>query len=169
MPTMQFQVPQFIETEDKIVGPLTLKQFLYIAAAGGASLFLYFAIPTMSIWLVCTIFLVGIAIALGFLKYEGQSLPQLLANSMKFLWEPKMYAWQPDNPHIPKTESAMRDFFGGGLDLEKIISGKALKKKWQAVETGNTTGIVLPASHMKYQSFRKQTGERMFAKKVDYR
>jgi len=26
---MQFQVPQFIEIEDKIFGPLTLKQFLY--------------------------------------------------------------------------------------------------------------------------------------------
>lgn len=169
---MQFQVPQFIETEDKIVGPLTLKQFLYVAAAGGASLFLYFTIPTISIWIVCTLFLVGIAVALGFVKYEGQSLPQLLTNAFRFTWSPKMYAWQPDNPHVPKTESTMKDFFGGGLDLEKIISGKALKKKWQSVETGKVAaeGPVLPASHMqRYQSFRKQTGERMVAKKIDYR
>ena len=34
---MQFQVPQFIETEDKVVGPLTLRQFMYIAGAGAAS------------------------------------------------------------------------------------------------------------------------------------
>ena len=27
---MQYQVPQFIEVEDKIFGPLTFKQFLYI-------------------------------------------------------------------------------------------------------------------------------------------
>ena len=32
---MRFQVPQFIEVEDKIFGPLTLKQFLY--TAGGAA------------------------------------------------------------------------------------------------------------------------------------
>src|SRR3989338_737591 len=29
---MQFQVPQFIEVEDKIFGPLTLKQFFYVLA-----------------------------------------------------------------------------------------------------------------------------------------
>lgn len=33
---MQFQVPQFIEVEDKIFGPLTFKQFVYIA--GGVAL-----------------------------------------------------------------------------------------------------------------------------------
>jgi hypothetical protein len=33
---MKYQVPQFIEIEDKIFGPLTIKQFLYVA--GGAAL-----------------------------------------------------------------------------------------------------------------------------------
>ena len=32
---MRFQLPQFIETETKLVGPFTLKQFIYLA--GGAS------------------------------------------------------------------------------------------------------------------------------------
>ena len=32
---MQFQVPQFIEVEDKIFGPLTFKQFIYMG--GGLS------------------------------------------------------------------------------------------------------------------------------------
>ncbi|TSC61742.1 MAG: SsrA-binding protein, partial [Parcubacteria group bacterium Athens0416_74] len=32
---MQFQVPQFIEVEDKIVGPLTFKQFVFIAGGLG--------------------------------------------------------------------------------------------------------------------------------------
>ena len=44
---MQFQVPQFIETEDKIVGPLTLRQFLYIGAAGLLSFLLFFV---LKIW-----------------------------------------------------------------------------------------------------------------------
>ncbi|MFM2424198.1 MAG: hypothetical protein RLZZ70_589, partial [Candidatus Parcubacteria bacterium] len=33
---MQFEVPQFIEIEDKIFGPLTWKQFLYVG--GGLSM-----------------------------------------------------------------------------------------------------------------------------------
>ncbi len=32
---MEYQVPQFIEVEDKIIGPLTLKQFIYVAGASG--------------------------------------------------------------------------------------------------------------------------------------
>ena len=35
--TMQFQTPQFIETENKIIGPLTLKQFFYLAVGFGVS------------------------------------------------------------------------------------------------------------------------------------
>ncbi|TSC80302.1 MAG: hypothetical protein G01um101429_152 [Parcubacteria group bacterium Gr01-1014_29] len=31
----QFQVPQFIEVEDKIFGPLTTKQFFYLLGGGG--------------------------------------------------------------------------------------------------------------------------------------
>ena len=38
---MQFQVPQFIEIEDKIFGPLTAKQFFYILG-GGAIIFLLY-------------------------------------------------------------------------------------------------------------------------------
>ena len=172
---MQFQVPQFIETEDKIVGPLSLKQFLYVATAGGISIFLYFAIPIISIWLICSLFAIGIALALGFVKYEGQGLPQLIGNAFLFLWEPKMYVWQPESPKSEKTSSAMESFLGEGLDLEKIISGHALKKVWQTVETGqkkqspDESGLVLPASHMKYQSFRKAAGDRVVARKVDYR
>ena len=32
---MRFQVPQFIEIESKIFGPLTFKQFIYLAGGGG--------------------------------------------------------------------------------------------------------------------------------------
>ena len=41
---MEYQVPQFIEVEDKIFGPFTLKQFIYVAGGVGlcAILVLYF-------------------------------------------------------------------------------------------------------------------------------
>ena len=32
---MQFQVPQFIEIEDKIIGPFTVKQFIYLVGGAG--------------------------------------------------------------------------------------------------------------------------------------
>ena len=34
----QFQVPQFITVEDRIIGPLTLKQFFYLLGAAAIAL-----------------------------------------------------------------------------------------------------------------------------------
>ena len=40
---MQFHVPQFIEVEDKLFGPLSAKQFFYMGGAVGA-FFVFFTI-----------------------------------------------------------------------------------------------------------------------------
>ena len=42
---MRFQVPQFIEIESKIFGPLTLKQFIYLIGGGGIIFILYALLP----------------------------------------------------------------------------------------------------------------------------
>ena len=42
---MQFQVPQFIEVEDKIFGPLTFKQFVYMTGGVGAAYMLWRVMP----------------------------------------------------------------------------------------------------------------------------
>lgn len=105
----QFQVPQFIETESKIVGPMTLKQFLYIAAAGLLSFFLFFALKTFA-WLIITALIATIAISLSFVKYNGRPLTKILGSAFGYLWKPKLYLWKkieepfkmPPLPQIPK-------------------------------------------------------------------
>ena len=42
---MRFEVPQFIEVEDKIFGPFTWKQFIYLAGGAGAAVTLYLMLP----------------------------------------------------------------------------------------------------------------------------
>jgi hypothetical protein len=62
---MQFAVPQFTDVEDKLIGPLTLKQFLSLLATGGVIMFFwsllgfsifffFFAIPVALIGLGLT-------------------------------------------------------------------------------------------------------------------
>lgn len=89
----QFQVPQFIETESKIVGPLTLKQFLYLAVAGLASFLLFFVLKFL-IWIMLTIVLGVIAIAFAFLKFNGRPLPLILKSAFLYYWNPRLYLWQ---------------------------------------------------------------------------
>ena len=74
---MQFQIPQFIEVEAKIVGPLTLKQFMYLAAAGGISFASFFIFQTL-LFVLITMFVGIIGIALAFIRYNGQPLPKII-------------------------------------------------------------------------------------------
>jgi type IV secretory pathway TrbD component len=87
---MQFQVPQFIETEDKIVGPFTLRQFMYIGAGGLISAILYFMVQPW-LWFLLTIIVIGAAMAVAFIKVEGRSLFDVLLSACGFYWKPQTY------------------------------------------------------------------------------
>jgi len=90
---MRFVVPQFIEHEAKIIGPLTFKQFIYIGSAGAACFVLYFIVPFYVFILAC--FVLGVvAVALAFIKIGGRTLPAILGNFLHFSLTPKMYIWR---------------------------------------------------------------------------
>ena len=62
---MRYQVPQFIEIEDKVVGPFTVKQFIYVV--GGAFL-CYLAYEFLPIYIAILIMpaVGGLALAFAF-------------------------------------------------------------------------------------------------------
>jgi hypothetical protein len=62
---MRFEVPQFIEIEDKIFGPFTWKQFVYLAGGIGLSAVIFFAAPFI-VFVLIGVPLGGLAILLAF-------------------------------------------------------------------------------------------------------
>lgn len=68
---MRFQVPQFIEVEDKLFGPFTFKQFVYLAGAAGVVVALFTLLPKFLAFLV-SIPVVALAGALTFLKINNR-------------------------------------------------------------------------------------------------
>jgi NAD/NADP transhydrogenase beta subunit len=93
---MRFTIPQFIEHETKIAGPLTFKQFMYIGMAGAAIFLLYFsmAATNFALFLLLAIIIALIALGLAFIKIGGRTLPVILANFFRFLIAPKKYIWK---------------------------------------------------------------------------
>lgn len=91
---MEFPVPQFIEMEAKIVGPLTWRQFLYFLVVGLALFFLWFVIKHLLWFIMIAIFLAGGAAALAFLPIAGQPLPTFLKNFFFYSIRTKIYLWQ---------------------------------------------------------------------------
>lgn len=89
---MQFQVPQFIEVEDKIFGPLTFKQFVFIAGGLGTAYLLWRILPIIIAGplIACV---VGFAAALAFYQYNGRPFLVALENGFYFLIHSKLYLW----------------------------------------------------------------------------
>ncbi len=90
---MQYQVPQFIEIEDKIFGPLTLKQFLYLAGAGGICLALFTLLPLYLAFIVAIPFVV-LGLALAFYQVNERPLVTTLEYAVKYYLGSKLYLWK---------------------------------------------------------------------------
>ena len=169
---MQFQVPQFIETEDKIVGPLSLKQFFYLAAVAAVGFVFYFIIDFW-LWLIIMFFVGGLGLAVAFVKVNGQPLSKILLSGMKFFWQPQTFVWQSESPKIKKDEEKKPS--RPGFSLESIIAGSSsLKDTWRKLQTGTKQGLINAQDFSekvkeKYQILEKITGERRAARRVDYR
>lgn len=172
---MQFQVPQFIDVEDKIVGPLTLRQFLYLAGGFGISMFFYFTV-NFFIWIIITLIVGVLAISLAFVKINGQPFLRILLAMINFYLKPQVYVWQPERPELPKTEENIKKTIS--LDLidvfEKIIAGISLKKTEEKVMFGGSPNTqkakrLFENTKERYEIFKKISGEKTIARRVDYR
>lgn len=92
---MQYQVPQFIEIEDKVIGPLTFKQFVYVLGGGGISFALY-------VWLPFLLALPLIGLALGtaatfaFYKVNNKPFVYILESALKYVIGSKLYIWKKE-------------------------------------------------------------------------
>ncbi len=133
---MRFSVPQFIEHEARIVGPLTFKQFAFVGTAGTIGLILYASAP-FPVFLVVTIVVGGIAAAMAFLKIGGIPFPSLIGNFLKFGSEPKIYVWERKEQtgiKIYEKKARKNKQEEGELPL-KIAEKSRLKKLQTKMET----------------------------------
>lgn len=90
---MQFKVPQNIDLEDKIVGPLTLIQFLYVLGGGVVDYLLFLSFHMTFLFWVLAIPIAVIALALAFLKIQDQPLSHFIKAGIIYLGKPKKRLW----------------------------------------------------------------------------
>lgn len=103
---MQYQVPQFIEVEDKIFGPLTLKQFIYIAGSVGIIVIIFFSpIPTFFAFLLSIPF-AALGGALAFVKINEKPFIEVLESGFFFLTGSKLYLWNKKGASVATREEA---------------------------------------------------------------
>lgn len=102
---MQFQVPQFIEVEDKIFGPLTFKQFIYVAGGAGACYLLWRVLP---LFLAAPLILGGggLSASLAFFQFNGRPFILAVEHAFFYFLKTKLYLWNNEKKKVvSKTES----------------------------------------------------------------
>ncbi len=94
---MRFQVPQFIEVEDKIFGPLTFKQFIYVAGGIGLAVILFVLLPRF-LAIVISLPILLFAAGLAFYKVNGKPFVNVVEAFVKYTLTNKLYIWKKTNP-----------------------------------------------------------------------
>jgi len=87
---MQYQVPQFIDIEDRIIGPLTLKQFIYLAFAA-VILFVFWFLFKFYIWIIVALPITVLAFAFAFLKINDRPFIYFFIAAVFYFIKPKLY------------------------------------------------------------------------------
>ncbi len=173
---MQFQVPQFIETEDKIVGPLTIKQFLYLTGATLAVFFLYFVLVPW-LWVIVGVVVEGAAVSLSLIKINGRPMITVASSAFMYVWGPRVYVYHSLTegaavvaptptiwPAIPRPS-------GGGLRglLDKLTTTKEAIPKRESPLPEVLRATSNKSMKERYELIRKITGDEEVARRVDYR
>ncbi len=96
----QFTVPQFIDVEDKIFGPVTTRQFLILLVAG-LTLFVVFKLADTTLFIFLTALIGGSALVIAFVKVNGQTFHFFVLNIFQTLRRPSLRIW---NKNLTKAE-----------------------------------------------------------------
>jgi hypothetical protein len=90
----QYKVPQNVEAEDKVLGPFSFRQFIYLLIAGGCGVAMWFLgsafWPLALIPLPILLFCLALALPLR----KDQPMETYLLAIIKFLFMPKKRLWQ---------------------------------------------------------------------------
>lgn len=126
---MKFQVPQFIEVEDKIFGPLTLKQFIYIAGGGGVCVALFLFIPWWFVSIPIIIPIGAFSAALAFYKFNNKPFVFFIESAFTYLFSPRLYIWRKEQEQTETSDAQMENLNSTAF-IPKLSNSKLKDLTW---------------------------------------
>jgi hypothetical protein len=126
---MRFQVPQFIEVEDKIFGPLTLKQFIYMVGGGGLSFLIYVFLDSFLLAFIPMAIVMAVSASLAFFKINNKPFIEVVEAAFHYYIGSKLYIWKKeDKPNKPKETNNVANY--ASVMVPKISDSKLKDLTW---------------------------------------
>src|SRR3989344_3264614 len=132
---MQFQVPQFIEVEDRIFGPFTVREFIYLAGGAGFTAMLMTMLP-FYVALLLSFPVILLAAALAFYKINNRPFVDMLQSALAYFFSHRLYIWkketreaeqeltrkQKEDPvYVPKLSKSRLKDLAWSLDIKESV------------------------------------------------
>lgn len=89
----QFVVPQFIDVEDKIIGPITVRQFLILLAGAGTS-FVAYKLSDLTLFVFEFAVISLFFFTFAFIKINGKPIHYLLLNLIQTSRRARLRVWK---------------------------------------------------------------------------
>jgi hypothetical protein len=90
---MQFKVPQFLDIEDKIFGPFTFREFVYLAGGAGLCFVLYKALGLVY-GAIPILIIGGLSLSLTYYKPNNKPFIFMIESFVKYMFQSKLYIWE---------------------------------------------------------------------------
>ena len=123
---MQFKVPQFIDIEDKVFGPLTFKQFAYLAGGAGLT-YLSFRLLPIYIGVIFGFGFAALGLALAFAKYNEKPFIHVLESFVRFYTKSRLYLWHKQTPTKENISAAPK---ASAADRATLTESKLQTLSW---------------------------------------
>ena len=132
----QFLVPQFIDVEDKIIGPITTRQFVLILG-GILMTFLFYKLLAFAYFVVAAILTLGTFATLAFARINARPIHFFLLNFLQTIKRPGLRVWNR-NTFVSEVQ-----YVESGKNVEKEVvvrkdpvTGSRLRDLTLVINTG---------------------------------
>ncbi len=133
----QYQVPQFITVEDKVIGNyLTVKQFLFIGG-GILSIIILRTFLAPFLFYPLAILIGATSASLAFVRISEQPLPTVVKNALYYFFHPRIYIWRKEQrpPGTPsqtpsRTQTEQKKRAETIVTLPKLSQSKLSDLAW---------------------------------------
>ncbi len=136
---MRYQIPQFIEIEDKIFGPFTLKQFLYLGGGASIGFIIWSLLPKF----IAVILIVPVAVftaSLAFWTPNSRPFINMVENAFKYTVSNKLYIWKKSEKK-PQKSAQINLSETSQMSIPKMSDSRLKELTW-SLDVNKNVGAV---------------------------
>ncbi len=137
---LQFIVPQFIDVEDKIIGPIAVRQFILFLIGGGIMVLdyqiVYKATGNFFVFIITGLAIFALTMVFAFVKINGQPFHRFLLNVLISFKFPHLRVWNKEFDRIDYVRKAEKVKAVAALAVKKPLTATKLTQLSLVVDTG---------------------------------